>query len=129
HQRSTLPRRCALDQRSMRQGLTVWTALLGALLFVPLARAAALPSELQDKLARAKALEKNGEYAQAWELYYQIRKADRNPPEEVTRGYQFCLRRVQQARRFRDKPSQALTADLKASQALTVYTDDVLTQL
>ena len=112
----------------MRQGLTVWTALLGALLFVPLVRAAGLPSDLQDKLARAKALEKNGEYAKAWELYYQIRKADRNPPEEVTRGYQFCLRRVQQARRFRDKPSQALTADLKASQALTVYTD-VLTQL
>jgi carboxyl-terminal processing protease len=113
----------------MRQGLTVWTTLLGVLLLVPLARAAGLPSDLQDNLARAKALEKNGEYARAWELYYQIRKADRNPPEEVTRGYQFCLRRVQQARRFRDKPSQALTADLKASQALTVYTDDVLTQL
>jgi carboxyl-terminal processing protease len=118
-----------LDKRDMRLGLTVWATLFGVLLFVPSVHAADLSPELQEKLARARALEKNGDYAKAWELYYQIRKAERNPPKEVTDGYQFCLRRVQQARRLRDKPAQALTADLRPSQALTVYTDDVLTEL
>jgi carboxyl-terminal processing protease len=110
----------------MRRRLTVGATLVGALLFVPLVRAAELPSDLQEKLAKARLLEKNGDYAKAWELYYQIRKAEHNPPREVTEGYQFCLRRVQQARRLRDKPSAALTADLKPSEALGLYVEVLL---
>jgi carboxyl-terminal processing protease len=100
--------------------------LVGALLFVPLARAAELPADLQEKLAKARLLEKSSDYAKAWELYYQIRKAEHNPPREVTEGYQFCLRRVQQARRLRDKPSAALAADLKPSEALGLYVEVLL---
>jgi carboxyl-terminal processing protease len=107
----------------MRPGLTVGASLVGVLLFMPSLRAADLAPELQDKLARAQAFEKNGEFARAWELYYQIRKADRNAPREVHEGYQFCLRRVQQARRLRDKPSLQLTGDLKLGDALTLYAD------
>jgi carboxyl-terminal processing protease len=106
----------------------VGASLVGVLLFMPPLHAADLAPELQEKLARARTFEKNGDFARAWELYYQIRKADHNPPREVHDGYQFCLRRVQQARRLRDKPAQALTGDLKLSDALTVYTD-VLTAL
>jgi carboxyl-terminal processing protease len=115
-----------LDKRSTRRNVTLGATLIGALLFVPFVRAAELPTELQDKLARAKTLEKGGDYIKAWELYYQIRKAEHNPPREVTEGYQFCLRRVQQARRLRDKPAPALAADLKPSAALALYVEVLL---
>jgi carboxyl-terminal processing protease len=106
----------------MRLGLTVWATLVGTFLVLPSLRAAELTPELKDKLSRARELEANGEYARAWELYYQIRRAERNPPREVTEGYLFCLRRVQQVRRLRDKPA-ALSGNLLSSDALTLYAD------
>jgi carboxyl-terminal processing protease len=117
-----------LDKRSVRLGLTVCATLVGSFLLLPSLWAADLSLELKDKLARARELEANGEYARAWELYYQICRAERNPPRDVTEGYQFCLRRIQQARRLRDKPSQALTGNLPPADALTLYTD-VLAEL
>lgn len=117
-----------MDKRSRRLGLTVWATLVGALLVMPSARAADLSPKLKELLREAQALQVDGQYAKAWELYHQIRKAERNPPAEVTEGYQFCLRRIQQACRLRDKPSQALTGNLRHDEALTLYTD-VLTAL
>jgi carboxyl-terminal processing protease len=117
-----------LDKRSVRLGLTVWATMAGALLILPSARAAELSPKLKELLREAQDLQDKGYYARAWEKYHQIRVAEHNPPEEVTKGAQFCLRRVQQGRRLRDKPSQALLADLKQSEALNLYAD-VLTEL
>jgi carboxyl-terminal processing protease len=111
-----------LDKRSVRFGLKVLATVVGALLILPTVRAAELPAKLKELLREAQDLQDKGYYARAWEKYHQIRVAEHNPPEEVTKGAQFCLRRVQQARRLRDKPSQALLADLKPSEALTLYT-------
>jgi carboxyl-terminal processing protease len=107
----------------VRLGLTVWATLVGALLVMPSARAADLSPKLKELLREAKALQDNGEYAQSWEKYHQIRKAERNPPAEVTEGYQFCLRRIQQVRRLHDKPSQALLGNLSDAEALTLYAE------
>jgi carboxyl-terminal processing protease len=110
-----------LDTRSRRLGLTVWAAVVGTFLVLPSARAAELSPQLQAMLRDAQNFEKDGQYAQAWEKYYQIRKAEHNPPEEVNRGYLHCLRRAQQAHRLRDKASQNLLGDLEPSDALDVY--------
>jgi len=104
----------------MRLGLTVW-AVVGTFLVLPSVRAGDLSPKLKDLLREAQDLQEKGEYARAWVKYHQIRKAEHNPPREVTEGAQFCLRRVQQARRLRDKPAQDLLADLPTSKALTVY--------
>jgi carboxyl-terminal processing protease len=100
----------------------------GVLLILPPARAAELSPKLKELLREAQELQDKGDYARAWEKYHQIRRAEHNPPKEVTEGYQFCLRRAQQARRLRDKPSQALLADLLPNDALDLYAD-VLTEL
>jgi carboxyl-terminal processing protease len=110
-----------LDKRSYRLGLAAWATVMGSLLILPTARAAELPPKLKELLREAQDLQDKGYYARAWEKYHQIRLAEHNPPEEVTRGAQFCLRRVQQARRLRDKSSQAVLPDLKPSEALTLY--------
>jgi carboxyl-terminal processing protease len=117
-----------LDKRSVRLGLKALAAVAGALLILPTVRAAELPSKLKELLREAQDLQDKGYYARAWEKYHQIRVAEHNPPEEVTKGAQFCLRRVQQARRLRDKTSQAIIPDLKPSEALTLYAT-VLTEL
>ncbi|HEX5269846.1 MAG TPA: S41 family peptidase [Gemmataceae bacterium] len=110
-----------MDKRGVRLGVTVWATVAGTLLLLPTARAAELPPKLKELLREAQDLQDKGYYARAWEKYHQIRVAAHNPPEEVTRGAQICLRRVQQARRLRDKSSQALLGNLKSSEALTVY--------
>ncbi len=124
-----------MDTRKRRLGLTLGATIVGTLLVLPSLRAADLTPELKKVLGDAQSYQREaqekGDYAlyiKAWEKYQQIRKADRNPPREVIDGYQFCLRRVQQARRLRDKPAQELTADLDAKDALNVYVD-VLTKL
>jgi carboxyl-terminal processing protease len=103
--------------------LTVWAAVAGTLLVLPSARAAEaeLSPRLEKLLREAQELQRDGQYARAWEKYYQIRKAEHTPPEEVTKGYHECLRRVQQAHRLRDKASQNLLTDLEPSDALDVY--------
>jgi carboxyl-terminal processing protease len=113
--------RCALEVRSRRLALTVWATVVGTFLVLPSARGAELPPRLQDLLREAQDLQAKGEYARAWEKYHQIRKAEHNPPEAVTKGCQECLRKVQQYRRLRDKESQALLADLSHSDSLEVY--------
>jgi carboxyl-terminal processing protease len=110
-----------LDKRSMRLGLAAWATILGGLLILPNAGAAELPPRLKELLREAQDLQDKGYYARAWEKYHQIRLAEHDPPEEVTRGAQFCLRRVQQVRRLRDKSSLAVLPDLKPSEALTLY--------
>ncbi len=117
-----------MDKRSRRLGLTVSATLLGAFLIVPPARAAELSPKLKEVLREAQELQEKGEYVRAWEKYHQIRKAEHNPPREVVEGYQFCLRRAQQAHRLRDKESQALLADLTPNDALNLYVD-VLVEL
>jgi len=113
----------------MRLGLTVLVTVGGLLLVMPSLRAAELPPKLKEVLREAQQLQEKGEkgdylaYAQAWEKYQQIRKAEHNPPKEVIDGAQFCLRRVQQFRRLRDKPSQARLGDLSSSDALNLYAD------
>jgi len=124
-----------LDKRRRRLGLTLGATIVGTLLVLPSLRAAELTPELKKVLGEAQSYQKEaqekGDYAlyiKAWEKYQHIRKADRNPPREVIDGCQFCLRRVQQAHRLREKPLQGLTADLDAKDALNIYVD-VLTKL
>jgi carboxyl-terminal processing protease len=110
-----------LDKRRLRLGYVVW-AVVGTFIVLPSVRAAELSPKLKELLREAQDLQEKGEYAKAWVKYHQIRKAEHNPPREVTEGSQYCLRRAQQVRRLRDKPSQALLADLTPSKALTLYT-------
>jgi carboxyl-terminal processing protease len=113
----------------VRLGLTVWATLGGLLLVLPSLRAADLSPKLKELLREAQDLQEKGDkgdylaYIQAWEKYQQIRRAEHNPPREVIDGSQFCLRRVQQARRLRDKPSHVLLGDLSSSEALNLYAE------
>jgi len=97
--------------------------MMGALLFVPSVRAADLSHKLKGLLDEARLLQKQGDFAGAWEKYYQLRRAEPNLPKDVIEDYQTCLRRVQQQRRLRDRPAQELLADLQPSDALNAYAD------
>jgi carboxyl-terminal processing protease len=111
-----------LDKRKLRLGMTVWATVVGTLIVLPSARAAELPSKLDDLLKEAKQLEDGREWAKAWQKYHEIRRFERNPPKEVQEGYQLCLRRLQQYRRLRDnKPTEALAADLSLTDAKKLY--------
>jgi len=55
--------------------------MMGALLFVPSVRAADLSHKLKGLLDEARLLQKQGDFAGAWEKYYQLRRAEPNLPK------------------------------------------------
>jgi carboxyl-terminal processing protease len=105
-----------LDKRLVRVGLAGWATLLGALVFLPTLQAGPYHDDANDLRRRAKELAQKGQWTQAFDVYLQIPKNDRDKAE-----YQDYLRHALQARRLRDRPAQAVIGQLPADQALTVY--------
>jgi carboxyl-terminal processing protease len=106
--------------------------LLGGIgLSLPNLRAAEMDAEPSAAIVQlrreAEKLEQGKQWNEAARVYAQVLARERNLPETRLRFHQ-CVRRAQQARRFRDTSFRQQTAGLSLQECLDVYVE-VLTQL